>query len=193
MISTNSDFDNLEDASDAPGPIIEAPQKLKPMAQVHLKVGDRAPAFTLKCTDGRLISLADYAGQKQVVLFYYSKDTMPECGAEARLFRDHVDRIRSLNAEIIAVSVDDIYSHRTFVRENKLNYLVLADTTKTVSAAYGILKKEGYCSRATFIVDKHGLLKSIFMSVPKFETHIEDIVKSLKGQSNLSASPPKNS
>lgn len=189
-----SEIDIFEDSPpESSKPIIEAPAKLRPIPVVHLKVGDRAPAFTLKCTDGRLISLADFAGQRQVVLFFYSKDVLPESAAEARMFRDALDRIQAANGEVIGLSVDDIYSHRKFLRENQLNYLVLSDTTKTVIAAYGILKKEGYGSRATFIVDKQGLLKSIFTSIPKPETHIDEIIKSLKGQSNLSASPPKPS
>lgn len=159
---------------------------------VNLKVGDRAPAFTLKCTDGRLISLADYAGQKQVVIFFYSKDSSLDDAIDAKTFRDALDRITALNGEVIGMSVDDIYSHRKFVRENQLNYLVLSDTTKSVTSAYGIMKKEGYGARATFIVDKQGLLKAIFTTVLRGEAHIEEILKSLKGQSNFSAGPPKS-
>lgn len=162
-----------------------------PAVPVNLKVGDRAPAFTLKCTDGRLISLADYAGQKQVVLFFYSKDTDPDDAVDARMFKTCLERITACNAEVIGMSVDDIYSHRKFVKANQINYLVLSDTTKSVAHAYGILKKEGYGSRATFVVDKQGLLKSIFPSPERSEKHIDELVKSLKGQSNFSASPPK--
>lgn len=157
---------------------------------ITLKVGDRAPAFTLKCTDGRHVSLADFAGQKQVVLFFYSRDSSTEDAAEARAFRDAYDRFKTANAEVIGVSVDDVYSHRAFERENKFPFLLLSDITKTVSHAYGVLRKEGYGLRATFIVDKQGLLKAIFPTV-KPETHIEEVLKALRGVSNLSAGPPK--
>ncbi|MBI3817344.1 MAG: peroxiredoxin [Planctomycetes bacterium] len=157
----------------------------------HLKVGDRAPAFTLKCTDGRLISLADFAGQKQVVLFFYSKDSSPDDAADARMFRDALERITGVNGELIGLSVDDIYEHRKFVKQNQINYYILSDTTKSVTNAYGVLKKEGYGSRATFVVDKQGLLKAIFPNAQHGESHIEEIIKSLKGQSNFSAGPPK--
>ena len=157
---------------------------------ITLKVGDRAPAFTLKCTDGRHISLADFAGQKQVVLFFYSQDISADDAAEARMFRDAMDRLKSANSEVIGVSIDDVYTHRKFETENKLNFLLLSDITKTVSHAYGVLRKEGYGIRATFIVDKQGLLKAIFPTV-KPEVHIEEVMKALKGVSNLSAGPPK--
>lgn len=170
-------------------------QPLQPNIQltVNLKVGDRAPAFTLKCTDGRLISLADYAGQKQVVLFFYSKDTSVEDAADSRVFRDALTRIQAANGEILGLSIDDIYAHRKFSTANQLNYLILSDTTKSVTTAYGLLTKEGYGSRATFIVDKQGLLKAIFTTIQHGEPHIEEIIKSLKGQSNFSAGPPKPS
>jgi peroxiredoxin Q/BCP len=157
---------------------------------ITLKVGDRAPAFTLKCTDGRHISLADFAGQKQVVLFFYSRDSSVPDAAEARGIRDAMPRFQQVNSEVIGVSVDDVYSHRKFERENKLNFLLLSDITKTVSNAYGVLRKEGHGVRASFVVDKQGLLKAIF-PVVKPETHIDELIKSLKGVSNLSAGPPK--
>lgn len=157
---------------------------------ILLKVGDRAPAFTLKCTDGRHVSLADFAGQKQVVLFFYSKDKNPQDAAEARLFRDAMPRFHQVHSEVIGISVDDVYSHRKFEKENQINFLLLSDITKTVSTAYGVLKREGYGARATFVVDKQGLLKAIFPAV-KVETHIDEVIKSLKGVSNLSAGPPK--
>jgi peroxiredoxin Q/BCP len=91
---------------------------------------------------------------------------------------------------VIGISVDDVYSHRKFEKENGINFLLLSDITKTVSTAYGVLKKEGYGIRATFVVDKQGLLKAIF-PVIKAETHIDEVIKALKGVSNLSAGPPK--
>ena len=157
---------------------------------IILKVGDRAPAFTLKCTDGRHISLADFAGQKQVVLYFYSKDRNPQDSAEAKMFRDAMPRFHQIHAEVIGLSVDDIYSHRKFETENAINFLLLSDITKTVSTAYGVLKKEGYGIRATFVVDKQGLLKAIFPTI-KADTHIDEVIKALKGVSNLSAGPPK--
>ncbi len=153
-----------------------------------LKVGDRAPAFTLKCTDGRMISLADFAGQKQVVLFFYSKDSSPSDAADARAFRDALDRFHTGNSEILAVGVDDLYSHRAFEKENQLNFLLLSDTTKVVTQSYGIMKREGYGARATFVVDKQGLLKAIFTTI-KPETHLEDVLKSLKGGGAISNLP----
>ena len=155
---------------------------------VTLKPGDRAPAFTLKCCDGRLVSLADYAGQKQVVLFFYGRDASPADAAEAIVFRDAMERFRAGNAEVLGVSTDDIVSHRTFEKAHKLNFLLLADTTKTVSAAYGVLKREGYNQRATFVVDKQGLLKAIFTNI-KPETHVAELIKALKGSSAVSTMP----
>jgi len=157
----------------------------------QLKVGDRAPAFTLKCNDGRLISLADFAGQKQVVLFFYSKDSSPSDAAEARQFRDALDRFKAMNTELIGISVDDILSHRVFEKENNLNFLLLSDTTKIVTQQYALLKREGYGSRGTFVVDKQGLLKAIFYQI-KPESHLEEVVKSLKGGGAISNLPKLN-
>ncbi|HKE01844.1 MAG TPA: peroxiredoxin [Planctomycetota bacterium] len=155
---------------------------------VSLKPGDRAPAFTLKCCDGRLISLADYAGQRQVIVFFYGKDDSPEDMRDACVFRDALDRLKAANAEVLGISTDDIYSHRVLERTHKIPYLLLADTTKAVSGSYGVLRREGYNQRATFVVDKQGLLKAILTTI-RVETHIDECIKALKGSTAASTSP----
>jgi thioredoxin-dependent peroxiredoxin len=155
---------------------------------VQLKPGDRAPAFTLKCCDGRLVSLADFAGQRQVIVFFYGKDESQDDQRDAVMYRDALDRLKAANAEVLGISTDDIYSHRILERAHKLPYLLLADTTKAVSASYGVLKREGYNERATFVIDKQGLLKAIISTI-RSDTHIDECIKALKGPTAASTSP----
>ena len=83
---------------------------------MQLKVGDPAPAFTGKTTDGSTVSLADFAGRK-LVLYFYPKDDTPGCTKQACSLRDHNQEIRAQGAEILGVSTQDEASHQRFTEK----------------------------------------------------------------------------
>jgi thioredoxin-dependent peroxiredoxin len=78
-----------------------------------LKAGDRAPQFTLTDSQGKRVSLGDFAG-RQVILYFYPADDTPGCTKEACGFRDAWDDLRALGVEVLGVSGDDAESHRRF-------------------------------------------------------------------------------
>lgn len=136
-----------------------------------LKIGDKAPDFTLENQDGREISLEDYRGQK-VVLYFYPKDSTPGCTKQACGFRDVNKEIEGLGVKVFGVSKDSVSSHQRFREKQSLNFDLLADPEKKVHEAYGVLvEKNMYgkmrisTSRDTFIIDEDGNIEEIFRKV----------------------------
>lgn len=136
-----------------------------------LKIGDKAPDFTLENQDGREISLKDYRGQK-VVLYFYPKDSTPGCTKQACGFRDVNKEIEGLGVKVFGVSKDSVSSHQRFREKQSLNFDLLADPEKKLHEAYGVLgEKNMYgkmrisTSRDTFIIDEDGNIEEIFRKV----------------------------
>ncbi len=101
-----------------------------------LNPGDSAPDFTLSESGGGTRSLHDLRG-KNVILFFYPRDTTPGCTKEACSFRDSYEEYKGINAEILGISPDDVKSHDKFAAKFSLPFPLLADTDHRVSEAYG--------------------------------------------------------
>jgi len=128
-------------------------------ARNAVAVGDVAPAFTLPGTGGREYSLADYAGQPVVIVFYPGDDT-PVCTKQLNAYNDGLDRFQELGAQVLAISAQDVPSHEKFSsKQGGFEFPLLADTDKTVAAAYGILGPIGFPRRSVFIVDRDGIIR----------------------------------
>ncbi len=122
-------------------------------------VGDRAPGFMLPGTGGREYSLSDYAGQPVVIVFYPGDDT-PICTKQLNAYNDGLDRFRDVGAQVLAISAQDVPSHERFSsKHGGFDFPLLADTDKTVAAAYGILGPIGFPRRSVFIVDADGIIR----------------------------------
>lgn len=153
----------------------------------ELKEGKKAPEFTLESTDGEKISLKDYKGKKNVVLYFYPKDMTPGCTTEACSFRDNLKRVEKYKAVIFGVSTDDVKSHQKFTEKYKLNFPLLADVDKKVVKEYGVWQKKSLYGRefmgivrSTFIIDKEGKIVKIFPKV-KVNGHTDEVIEVLKG------------
>src|SRR6476469_4322713 len=105
-----------------------------------LKVGQKAPAFTLLNDSGQKVKLSDLKGKK-VVLYFYPKDDTPGCTKEACAFRDGIDEIKARGAVVLGVSADSVDSHKKFKSKFDLNFALLADTDKKMVEAYGVWKE----------------------------------------------------
>ena len=162
-------------------PVRESEEKEKGEDEMSdlLEVGKPAPDFTLKTIGGRDVSLKDFQGKKNVVLYFYPMDDTPGCTKEACSFRDNLSRIDALNTEILGVSVDDLDSHEKFKEKYNLNFTLLSDEEKEVSKRYGVLSEKGWDKRVTFIIDKNGILRHIFPNV-QVDEHTEEVLKILE-------------
>ncbi len=149
-----------------------------------LKLGDPAPDFTGKLTDGSTVSLKDYRGKK-LVMYFYPMDDTPGCTAQACSLRDANKEIARKGAAILGVSTQDSASHQKFTDKYKLNFPLLADTDKSVGKAYGTIGGGGLLSaakaiagmadRVTFIIDEQGKIAHIIDSVDT-RNHAEEVL-----------------
>lgn len=150
-----------------------------------VEAGQKAPDFTLMSDEEREVSLAQFRGKKNVVLYFYPKDNTSGCTREAQSFRDYLPEIERRGAVVLGVSPDSVKSHQNFKKKHDLNFLLLSDPDHSVAEAYGAWgKKKMYgreymgIIRSTFIIGKDGLVKVVFPRV-KVTGHAEEVIKAL--------------
>jgi peroxiredoxin Q/BCP len=148
--------------------------------EIKVKAGDQAPDFEGPTSDGSRLGLKDFAGKKNVVLYFYPKDDTPGCTREACSFRDNLQPIRDMGAEIVGVSLDSIQSHDRFAKKYGLPFPLISDKDKRIATAYGVLRDIGLSTnRVTFIIDKKGKVAKIFPKVD-VSKHTDEVVAALK-------------
>jgi len=128
----------------------------------ELKVGDKAPAFSLKGSDGKTYSLDDFKGKKAVVLAWFPKAFTGGCTAQCKSIREKGDLLKPLNVAYFTASVDTPEVNKKFAESLDLDYPILSDPDKTVANAYGVLNPQrGMANRWTFYIDKDGVIREI--------------------------------
>ena len=149
-----------------------------------LKVGDKAPVFTLQDRTGENVSLSDFWGKK-VVIYFYPKDNTPGCTRQACAFAQHFDKFKEKNVSVIGISKDSVESHIKFANKYSLPFLLLSDPNREAIEAYGVWKEKklyGKVSmgvvRTTFIIDENGYIERIMPNV-KPDTNAEEILSYL--------------
>jgi len=150
-----------------------------------LTVGDQAPNFTMATDAGGEVSLVGLR-DKNVILYFYPKDDTPGCTKEACGFRDAVRDFSGLNAEIIGVSKDSVAKHNKFKAKYELPFTLGADVDGSVCEAYNTwVEKSLYgrkymgIERATFLIDRAGVLRGIWRKV-KVKGHVEAVLAATK-------------
>jgi len=114
------------------------------------------------------------------VLAFYPADMTPGCTLEARSLRDAMPKIKALGAVVFGISVQDTASHKQFCAAEKLNYRLLADSSRRVSSAYGVLSEpNGVARRVTFLIDPKGIIRAVDEAVNP-ATHGRDVVAKLE-------------
>lgn len=146
-----------------------------------IKVGDKAPDFTLNSATGEKVSLKDFYGKKSVVLYFYPKDDTPGCTAESCAFRDSYEVFKEAGAEVIGVSGDSEQSHQQFARKYNLPFILLSDRDNKLRQSYGVPATLFILpGRVTYVIDKQGVVRHIFDSMMNFTGHVEESLKTLK-------------
>ena len=153
-----------------------------------LKVGDKAPNFSLQDQNNITHTLSDYEGQ-WVVLYFYPKDDTPGCTTQACDFRDAVKRIIASKSVVFGLSLDSVASHKLFAEKYNLPFSLLADETGEVSELYDSLHwLKSHSKRNTFIVNPKGNIAKIYLSVdPK--THSEMVLSDLDSLQKAGSKP----
>jgi thioredoxin-dependent peroxiredoxin len=146
-----------------------------------VKAGEKAPDFTLRAHDGRVVSLHDYAGSKNVVLYFYPKDFTMGCTVETKAFSENYDGVLGLGAEVLGVSSDPAESHVSFARKCGAKFPLLSDDGGKVRDAYGAKSSFGLMpGRATFVIDKKGVVRHVFSSQLRPREHIAQAIEALR-------------
>jgi len=139
------------------------------------KVGDKAPAVEGKDQDGKTWKLADQAGKKAVLLYFYPKDDTPGCTKQACGLRDQMTDLQKENVEVVGVSFDNAESHQKFREKHKLNFTLLADTDGKIADAYGVRRgNSNMARRASFLIGKDGTIKHV-TDTPSADTHLTEM------------------
>jgi peroxiredoxin len=153
---------------------------------VNVKVGDKAPDFTLPDADMKPRSLHEFLGQKVVLAFFVGAFTST-CTMEMCAFRDSMARLTDLHAQVIGISVNDPFSNKGFAEKNMLPYPILSDYRREVIKHYGLEMAnfaglEGYTvsKRSIIILDEEGVVRYLWVAEdPTVEPNYKEIQDAL--------------
>jgi len=150
----------------------------------------QAPLFSSKNQYNESVDLSDYAGKKNVVLYFYPKDDTPGCTIEANEFTQLAEEFAKADTVVIGVSKDSCASHSEFIKKFDLKVDLLADVDGVLCESYGVWRereKNGVKSmaifRSTFIIDKQGVLVDVAYGVTP-DGHAQDVLEKVKGLAN---------
>lgn len=153
-----------------------------------LTANQTAPAFSTADQNETKVSLSDFVGKQNVVLYFYPKDDTSGCTIEANEFTALADQFAACDTVVLGVSKDDCTSHQAFIKKFDLNVSLLADTSGELCEAYGVwqekekngVKKMGIV-RSTFVIDKAGkLVVAQYQVAPQGHAQaMVDVIKTL--------------
>jgi peroxiredoxin Q/BCP len=136
-----------------------------------LKIGDKAPDFTLPDENGKPVKLSGLKGRK-VILYFYPKDDTPGCTTQACGFRDAYPKVEAANAVVLGVSPDGAKSHQKFKTKQKLPFTLLSDEEHIVAETYGVWGEKSFMGkkylgviRSHFVIDEAGKLADVQIKV----------------------------
>lgn len=146
-----------------------------------LAIGDKIKNFTRPATGNQNISLSDFSG-KNVVLYFYPKDSTPGCTTEGQDFRDSIKSFEKANTIVLGVSRDSIKRHENFKAKQNFPFQLLSDEDESLCRQFDVIKlKKLYgkeymgIDRSTFLIDANGLLVREWRSV-KVKGHVEEVL-----------------
>ena len=150
------------------------------------KVGNMAPAFTLLDQGGKKVSLAQFKGKQNVVLYFYPKAMTPGCTVQACGIRDSKQAFAKLDTVVLGVSPDPVAKLGKFIEKQDLNFTLLSDEDHAVAEKYGAWGLKKFMGkefmgvlRTTFIIGKDGRLKHVMDKVAT-KTHHDDVIAVVK-------------
>jgi peroxiredoxin len=161
------------------------PGRLKSTDSVlKVKVGDRAPNFSLPSLSGERISLSQYRGNKNVVLSFVPAAWTPVCSDQWPGYNIVEDIFKKYDATLLGITVDNIPTLFAWTNQmGKLWFPVLSDFWPhgAVADKYGVLRSDGTAERALFVIDKKGIIRFIKVNDINQRPKLEELVKALEG------------
>jgi peroxiredoxin (alkyl hydroperoxide reductase subunit C) len=148
-----------------------------------LKVGDRAPDFTLPGHLGRKVTLSDFRGRKNVVLAFYPLDWTPVCSGQIPGYQEVLARFEPYDAQVLAISVDSIPSHQSWAYTmGGIDFPLLSDFWPhgEVAQRYGAFTEDGFAQRWIIIIDKEGIIRYLDRHDLDDEPAVEEVFRELE-------------
>ena len=145
-----------------------------------VRVGDPAPPFKAAGTGDRVYSLDDYRGQP-VVLVFYPGDATPVCTAQLSSYNEGLGALSQLNAQVLAISPQDVESHEQFSADHGFAFPLLYDEERKIGEAYDVLGPLGFYRRSVFVVDGEGILQYVNRGMAGLSyPSVDDITKAVQ-------------
>lgn len=150
-----------------------------------VSIGKKVPAFTLPATGDQTIKLSALKG-KNIVLYFYPKDSTPGCTLEGQDFRDNIRKFSSRNTLILGVSRDKLASHERFKEKQNFPFDLLSDEDETLCKLFDVIKEKNMygkkhmgIERSTFLIDEKGILRKEWRKV-KVKEHVNEVLEAVK-------------
>ena len=147
--------------------------------------GKKCPSFKAEATNNQTLSNASFVG-KNLVVFFYPKDSTPGCTIEGQEFRDNYKEFKKMNTEILGVSRESIKSHENFKLKQNFPFELLSDPDEKVCKAFDVMKlKSMYgreymgVDRSTFIIDEKGKIQTEWRGV-KVKGHVQEVLEAVR-------------
>jgi peroxiredoxin Q/BCP len=148
-------------------------------------IGKKVPDFRLPATGDREIALSDYAG-KNVVVYFYPKDSTPGCTTEGQDFRDKIHTFRRRNTVILGISRDSVKSHENFKAKQQFPFDLLSDADETACRLFDVIREKNMygrkvmgIERSTFLIDDQGILRREWRKVA-VKGHVDEVLEAIK-------------
>lgn len=151
----------------------------------QISVGQTVPDFVIHATGDKSVQLADYQG-KNVVLYFYPKDSTPGCTLEGQDFKAHFAEFSALNCVIFGVSRDSIRAHENFKCKQEFPFDLLSDSEEQLCQLFDVIKMKNMygkqvrgIERSTFLINSAGVLVKEWRKV-KVANHVNEVLEQLK-------------
>jgi peroxiredoxin Q/BCP len=149
-----------------------------------LSIGKKVPDFTLPATGDQDLSLSDFKG-KNVVVYFYPKDSTPGCTLEGKDFRDQINKFRRRKTAIFGISRDSIKSHENFKAKQGFPFELLSDADEKVCKLFDVIREKNMygrkvmgIERSTFLLDAKGVLRREWRKV-KVKGHVDEVLEAI--------------
>ena len=150
-----------------------------------VSIGKKVPAFSLPATGDQTIKLSELKG-KNIVIYFYPKDSTPGCTLEGQDFRDNIRKFSSRNTRVLGVSRDSLASHEKFKEKQKFNFDLISDEDEKLCSLFDVIKEKNMygkkfmgVERSTFLIDEKGILRNEWRKV-KVKGHVEEVLEAVK-------------
>jgi peroxiredoxin Q/BCP len=145
-----------------------------------LKIGEPAPDFSARTTDGRTIRLSELRGRR-VVLYFFPRAFTFGCTLETKRFQDKYEDISALGAELFGISTDPLETQCRFAEEHRAAFALIGDADCAISRAYQVLRPlSSSDKRVTYVIDERGTVAAVFHHEIKVTSHVTDVLRWLE-------------